>query len=175
METQRRTGVRFPPAPQNRCRTEESAPEKRDPNAAGALDWALARIGDRAVPLLKASLESPDVAQRRKAAVTLEKIGTARALAALAGALADSDTVVRSRAALIRGRRGDLDAVPALVDLIVHGTDDVEAIELLVGLAASPQAASEIIGMISERIPGADADARGRLTGALAEMEKPAS
>lgn len=154
---------------------EGSTPEERDPNAAGALDWALARIGDRAVPLLKASLESPDVAQRRKAAVTLEKIGSARALAALAGALADSDTVVRARAALIRGRRGDLDAVPALVDLIVHGIDDVEAIELLVGLAASPQAASEIIGMISERIPSADADGRGRLTGALAEMEKPTS
>lgn len=154
---------------------EPPPPVDSDPNAAGALDWALARIGDRAVPLLKASLESPDVAQRRKAAVTLEKIGSARALAALAGALADSDTVVRARAALIRGRRGDLDAVPALVDLIVQGVDDVEAIELLVSLAVSPQAASEIIGMISERVPSADPDARARLTGALAEMEKPAS
>ncbi|MFC4139107.1 MULTISPECIES: MerR family transcriptional regulator [unclassified Microbacterium] len=154
---------------------EPAPPVDSDPNAAGALDWALARIGDRAVPLLKASLESPDVAQRRKAAVTLEKIGSARALAALAGALADSDTVVRARAALIRGRRGDLDAVPALVDLIVQGVDDVEAIELLVSLAVSPQAASEIIGMISERVPSADPDARARLTGALAEMEKPSS
>ncbi|REJ06071.1 MerR family DNA-binding transcriptional regulator [Microbacterium bovistercoris] len=175
-EPPRRPGGADGPVGDAAAATAEDAPaSEADPNAAGALDWALARIGDRAVPLLKASLASPDVTQRRKAAVTLEKIGSARALAALAGALEDSDTVVRARAALIRGRRGDLDAVPALVDLIVQGVDDVEAIELLAGLAVSPQAASEIIGMISERIPAADAEARARLTGALAEMEKPAS
>lgn len=144
----------------------DAAITETDPNTAGAFDWALARIGDDAVPLLAEALGSSDEPRRRRAAATLEKIGSARALKALAAA--GADPVVAARAALARGRHGDAGAVPALIGLIVEGRNDVEAADALETLAVQSDRASEILGSLAEQLEGSTGGARLRLTSALA-------
>lgn len=137
------------------------------PNVAGALQWALARAGDDAVPPLVAALGSPARARRRRAAEALDKLGTPGARAALADAAGHTDPVVAARAVLARGRLGHADAVPALVALVVDGRDDVETAEVLGGLASS---GTDVVGPVGAALTGADAPARRRLAGALADV-----
>ncbi|UJP11279.1 MerR family transcriptional regulator [Microbacterium sp. KUDC0406] len=144
----------------------DAAIKETDPNAAGAFDWALARIGDDAVPLLAEALGSSDEPRRRRAAATLEKIGSARALKALGAASADP--VVTARAALARGRHGDAGAVPALIGLIVEGRNDVEAADALETLAVQSDQASEILDALAGQLESSAGGARLRLTSALA-------
>ncbi|QZY52378.1 MerR family DNA-binding transcriptional regulator [Leucobacter tenebrionis] len=155
----------------------EAALAETDINAAGALDWVLARGGDEAVPLLARALFSSDERRRRRAVDALVKIGSPRATGVLADAFEHPDPRVRSRAALARGRRGDRGAIPTLIALVASGRDDVAAADALAELATGQSGgAEEIVRLIRAelaRADGADAAARQRLTAALADIPGP--
>lgn len=151
----------------------DAALDERDPNVAGALDWVLARIGDGAVPALADALDSPVARRRHRAVAGLTKIGSPAASDALAAASGHPDPLVRGRAALVRGGRGEVDAVPALVALVVDGRDDVEAADVLGALAAQPGRADEIAGALARALTTAPDEARRRLTAALADVPGP--
>jgi HEAT repeat protein len=92
------------------------------------------------------------------------------ATAALGGALDDPDPAVRAPAALALGTRGATAAVPALVGMVVDGTNDVEAAEVLGTLALDPGCADQIMTALTGELATTDQAARIRLTQALAEM-----
>lgn len=152
-----------------------AALEESDPNVAGALDWALARTGDNAVPVLAEALDSPVPQRRHRAVAALEKIASPAAAAVLAAAVDHPDPSVSGRAALARGARGDVDSIPSLVGLVVDGRDDVEAAGVLGALASSRDCADDIARAIADRLAGATDAARRRLTAALAEVPGPSA
>jgi len=152
----------------------EAALNEPDPNVAGALYWSLARQGDDAVAALAATLDSPDPDRRRRAVAALAKIGSPDALAVLAGAHGHPDPFVGARAALARGARGEADAIPALVALVVGGRDDVDAADALTHLARAGHA-DDVVRAVRDAVPDASVAARRRLTAALAEIAGPAA
>ncbi|MGW5748780.1 HEAT repeat domain-containing protein, partial [Amycolatopsis sp. NPDC003861] len=91
------------------------------------------------------------------------------ATAALAGALDDPDPEVRRHAALASGGRGETRAVPLLVAMVVEGTNDVEAAEVLGVLAREPDQGARILEALAEELAGAP-PVRMRVTQALAEL-----
>ncbi|MFI9451249.1 MerR family transcriptional regulator [Amycolatopsis sp. NPDC052450] len=143
-----------------------------DLNVAGALRWALARAGGDGVASLAAGARSPDVDVRRRAILALAGMPGDEATAVLAEALGDSDETVRGRAALAVGSRGETAAVPVLVRMVVEGTLDVEAAEVLGTLARDAGRADRIMSALADELaaPTADSATRMRLTQALAEM-----
>lgn len=153
----------------------EAALSETDHNAAGALGWAVAQGGDAAVRFLVEALESPIESRRLRALEILQKISSPRASEALADAFHHPDPLVHARATLTRGKRGEADAVPALVALIVDGRDDVEASDVLAELATLLGCADEVVGIIATELAKADSAARQRLTASLADIQGPAS
>ncbi|GIG32949.1 HEAT repeat domain-containing protein [Cellulomonas oligotrophica] len=151
----------------------EAALREPEPNVAGALYWSLARQGDDAVDELAQALTSTDADRRRRAVAALAKIASPRALTALAAAAGHPDPFVDARATLARGALGDVDAVPALVALVADGRDDVEAADVLGRLAVQPGPAAGVVRAIGAAAADAPAEARRRLTGALAEIPGP--
>ncbi|WP_329361285.1 MerR family transcriptional regulator [Streptomyces sp. NBC_00669] len=151
-----------------------------DPNVAGALRWALARSDDGAPALLAEGLDSPLAAVRERAVRALAELTGAEATDRLREALASPDPAVRGHAALELGTRGEVDAVPTLVDMIVAGRNDTDAADALsrlstsgtgTGAGAGDTATADRIatGLVDRLAPGAEqAPARGRLTQALA-------
>ncbi|MEU7877801.1 HEAT repeat domain-containing protein [Microbispora bryophytorum] len=150
----------------------EAALSETDPNVAGALRWALARSGDTGLPLLAEGLGSPVAEVRRRAVQSIAEIPGGAATALLRQALTNSDVVVRRSAALALGTRGVADAVPALIDMIVAGTNDVDAADALSALASDPVSTDEIAtGLVGRLAQGdVEASARRRLTQALADI-----
>jgi DNA-binding transcriptional MerR regulator len=148
----------------------EVALGESDPTVAGTLDWALARTGDDAVPVLAEALGSPLPERRHRAVAALAKIGSPAALAALADSSGHPDPLVHARSTLARGARGDIDAVPALIGLVVEGRDDVEAADALGSLAARHGCADAVVRAITDALAGSPDDARRRLTAALADV-----
>ena len=148
----------------------EAALDETHPNVAGALTWALARIGDDAIATLADALDSPDGERRHRAVDALVKIDSPLARAALADADRNPDPLVRARAILTRGELGDRAAVPALLALVVGGPYDVEAADVLGVLASQHGYADEIARAIADALADADQPARLRLTAALAEI-----
>ncbi len=150
----------------------EAALSETDPNVAGALRWALARSGDSGVALLAEGLDSPVAAVRKRAVQSIAEIPSGAATALLQQALTNSDVVVRSCAALALGARGAADAVPTLIDMIVEGTNDVDAADALSTLASDPalteQIATRLVGCLAQS--GIESSARRRLTQALADI-----
>ena len=142
-----------------------------DPNVAGALRWALARAGDDGVASVAAGLRSSYADVRRRAVLALAELSGDQATALLAGALDDPDPAVRRYAALASGRRGTPAAVPILVVMIVEGTNDVEAAEVLAVLAEQGCADSVLSGL-TEALDGAPA-VRIRVAQAFAELPAP--
>lgn len=151
----------------------EAALKEPDPHAAGALDWALARTGDGAVPILADALQSPNAQRRHRALEALVKIGSPRATAALAAAHRHPDPLVRGRAALVRGALGERAAVPELVALVVDGRDDVAAADVLGRLAADHGHADEITDAIAGALADATGAVRRRLATALVDVPGP--
>ncbi len=140
-----------------------------NPNVAGALRWALARAGADAVPAVATGLRSEEVAVRRRAVQAVAELPGDEATAALAGALDDPDPDVRRHAALASGSRGETTAVPVLVAMVVEGTNDVEASEVLGVLAREPGQGTRILEALAEELAAAPA-VRIRVTQALAEL-----
>ncbi|MER6670129.1 MerR family transcriptional regulator [Amycolatopsis japonica] len=141
-----------------------------DPNVAGALRWALARAGGDSVASLASGARSDDVDVRRRAILAIAGMPGDEATAALAEALGDRDRAVRARAALALGSRGESAAVPELVRMVVEGTSDVEAAEVLGALARDDGAADRIMSALTGELAAGDPAARIRLTQALVEM-----
>ncbi|MBQ1117540.1 MerR family transcriptional regulator [Streptomyces anulatus] len=148
----------------------EAALGEGDPNVAGALRWALARSGGGGPALLAEGLGSPVAAVRERAVRSLAEMPGGEATALLRNALASPDDMVRGHAALALGTRGQADAVPALVDLVVAGTNDTDAADALSLLAGDDAAADRIAAELVDRLARdtTGASARGRLTQALA-------
>ena len=150
-----------------------------DLNAQGAIIWAIARVGDAAVPPLAAAFGSSAPELRRRALRGLEKIDSSAARAVVSGMVAHTDPFLRARAHLARGRAGDPRSVDAIVDLIVHTDDggdsaysgiDIEAAEVLEVLAESPETAARVANAVAAAAASADPAARRRLAGALASL-----
>ncbi|ONF69910.1 HEAT repeat domain-containing protein [Amycolatopsis keratiniphila] len=141
-----------------------------DPNVAGALRWALARAGGDGVASLASGARSDDVDVRRRAILAIAGMPGDEATAALAEALGDRDRAVRARAALALGSRGESAAVPELVRMVVEGTSDVEAAEVLGALARDDGVASRIMSALTGELAAGDPATRIRLTQALVEM-----
>ncbi|WP_280436829.1 MerR family transcriptional regulator [Nocardia carnea] len=141
-----------------------------DPNVAGSLRWALARAEGDAVDGLASGLRSADADIRRRAIRALAELPEATAV--LTGALTDRDPTVRRYAALALGSRGVTAAVPELIRTVVEGPNDVEAAELLGGLAEDAVWADRIMTALAAEFAAHENDpaARTRLTQALAEM-----
>lgn len=143
-----------------------------DPNVAGALRWALARAGGDGVASVAPGVYSANVDVRRRAVLAIAEMSGDEATAVLADALGDSDPTVRRHAALAMGTRGVAAAVPTLVGMVVEGTNDVEASEVLGTLSLDPGCAAEIMSALADELAAhtEDAAVRIRLTQALAEM-----
>jgi len=143
-----------------------------DPNVAGALRWALARAGGDGLASVASGVSSENVDIRRRAVLAIAEMSGEEATAVLAGALEDPDAAVRRHAALALGTRGATAAVPTLVGMVVEGTNDVEAAEVLGTLSQDPGRAGRIMAALVDELAAATADSavRIRLTQALAEM-----
>ncbi|MGI5244884.1 HEAT repeat domain-containing protein [Dactylosporangium sp. CA-139066] len=141
-----------------------------DPNVAGALRWALARAGGDVVPSLASGLTATDPEVRRRAVLALAELPDNEATARLTEALEDPDPTIRRPAALALAARGVTEAVPTLLAMVVEGTNDVEAAELLGTLARDPTWADRIMSALVDELSTADPPSRIRLTQALAEM-----
>ncbi|OON82541.1 MerR family transcriptional regulator [Streptomyces tsukubensis] len=152
----------------------EAALSESDPNVAGALRWALARSGETGAALLAEGLASPSAEVRGRAVRSIAELPGERTTALLQEALTDTDIEVRGYAALALGARGVADAVPALIDLVVAGVNDVEAADVLGTLAGGPGPVSAdriAAGLVDRLAHGAvEQSARRRLTQALADI-----
>ncbi|MEU7576700.1 HEAT repeat domain-containing protein [Streptomyces sp. NPDC041068] len=168
----------------------QAALSETDPHVAGALRWALAQSGDRGPALLAEGLGSPSAPVRERAVKSLAEITTPEATTLLRDALTHADLTVRRWAALALGARGATEAIPTLIDMVVGGTNDVDAADALSTLAndAVPTGdtasaddavstddtalADQIATGLIDRLTDATAapSARRRLTQALADI-----
>ncbi len=150
----------------------EAVLSESDANVAGALRWALMRSGgaEESLPLLTEALASPTPAVRERAAQCLAELPGPEPAAHLRRALAHPDAAVRARAAVALGNRGEAEAVPELLGMVVAGRNDTDAADALSVLAGDTESAERIAAGIAERLDraAAEASARGRLTQALA-------
>ncbi|MFF0967297.1 MerR family transcriptional regulator [Streptomyces sp. NPDC003703] len=185
----------------------EAVLHETDPNAAGALRWALARAGGQAAALLADGLASPVAEVRERAVLALAEIqgdeatallrsalsetgagpgggpgdgsgagdraGAAASAGAGAAAGAGAGSVVARHAALALGVRGVAAAVPVLIDMVVRGTNDVDAADALSALAGDPHLAEEIAAGLAGRLARGSLTAHGRhaVAQALAGIE----
>ncbi|MFC8525896.1 MerR family transcriptional regulator [Nocardia sp. NPDC057227] len=143
-----------------------------EPNMAGALRWALARAGTDGLAGLAPGLRSSDAEVRRRAVLAVAEIPGDAATELLTAALADPDSAVRGPAALAAGARGVTVAEPALIDMVVTGTNDVDAGEVLGALSRDPATADRILDALTAALTAHEADAsvRLRLIQALVEL-----
>ncbi|MFD5494914.1 MerR family transcriptional regulator [Streptomyces sp. NPDC127091] len=144
-----------------------------DPHVAGALRWALARSGGDGVAALADGVHAQDVDVRRRAVLAIAEMAEAPgADAVLTDALGDPDTTVRRHAALALGRRGVTATVPTLVGMVVEGSHDVDAAEVLGTLSRDPGRADRIMTALVDELaaPTADSATRIRLAQALVEL-----
>ncbi len=149
----------------------EAALSEDDLNVAGALRWSLARGGGEGLAALAVGLASESVKVRRRAAAAIAEIPTTEATTVLTTALADRDVVVRDRAALELGSRRVVEAVPALLRIVIEGRSDVEAAEVLGLLAGNTVVAEDIVRAMQDKLDATvDAPTRLRITQALAEI-----
>jgi DNA-binding transcriptional MerR regulator len=152
----------------------EAALSETDPNVAGALRWALAQWGDDGLALLAEGLGSPVSEVRKRAVQSIAEIPKDEATALLQDALANPDIVVRRYAALALGARGVADAVPTLIDIVLQGTNDVDAADALSALASRPELADQIATRLVDCLAQGTVEpsARRRLAQALADIPR---
>jgi DNA-binding transcriptional MerR regulator len=148
-----------------------------DPNVAGALRWALAQSGDGGLALLAEGLTAPAAEVRQRAIRSIAELATDAATTLLREALTNTDAAVRRHAALALGVRGVPDAAPALVDMVVEGTNDADAADALSALAGDAALAEQITARLADRLGAGTTGppARQRLTQALADIPGPAA
>lgn len=115
----------------------EAALNESDPNAAGALGWAVACSNHETLTVLASALDTDNALQRRRAMEMLVKMNSPAALSVAAEAIDNSDPHIQARAAIIRAFNGDLEMVPVLIGLITYGRDDIAASEALAHLGCT--------------------------------------
>jgi HEAT repeat protein len=122
--------------------------------------------------LLAEGLGSPVAEVRKRAVQSIAEIPNGEATALLQDVLANPDIVVRRYAALALGARGVADAVPTLIDMVVEGTNDVDAADALSALASRPALADQIATRLVDCLAHGtvESSARRRLTQALADI-----
>lgn len=115
---------------------------------------------------------SPDPQIRSRVVRALAALKSAGSTEALRELLDDPDPGIRAGSALELGRRGLHEVAGPLVALVVEGRNDVEAAEILGELASRESGAPDIAASLIARLrdPGCPAEARCRLTQALAEI-----
>lgn len=138
--------------------------------AAGALQWAIARSGDAAVPALTVALESQESDRRRRAFDALVKLGTPAALRVIMGSTKHEDPRVRNRAIITRAKHGKRGSVTALVGLISTGQDDVEAADALTELAVRDGQIDQVVAELAKALKTPEPAARRRLVAALNDL-----
>lgn len=151
----------------------EAVLTESDPNVSGALTWALAATGgDAGTDVLAAGLRSSDAGVRRRAVSAIAEVSGPTVVDDLRRAMLDDDATVRSRAVLALGARGHLDVVPALIDLVVDGINDVDAADLLRDLARDTRDADRIADDLDRLVHDTTIppDARSRVAQALVEL-----
>ncbi|TDV48804.1 HEAT repeat domain-containing protein [Actinophytocola oryzae] len=143
-----------------------------DPHVAGALRWALARAGGDGLASVAPGMRAADAEVRRRAVLAIAAMSGDESTAVLAEALRDPDATVRRHAALALGTRGVTAAVPTLVGMVVDGTNDVEAAEVLGALSRDPACADRVMAALVDELAAHPEDpaVRIRLAQALAEM-----
>ncbi len=102
---------------------------------------------------------------RERAVETLAELPGEGPARQLREALGHPDPVVRGHAALALGARGEAEAVPALLDMVVAGHRDTDAADTLGVLASDEATADRVAGAMTARLAdtGTRAPARGRL------------
>ncbi len=148
----------------------DAALREPDPNAFGAIQWAIVRAGDAAIPRLEPALDDPSATRRHRAIEALEKIDSPATRAVIAKAVGHDDPHIRSRAHFACGRSGDAASIVPLVELVALGHEDVEASDVLAQLAVQHHFAAAIVQSIAAATRSADAKGRGRLAAALASV-----
>ncbi|MFD9547354.1 MerR family transcriptional regulator [Nocardia salmonicida] len=143
-----------------------------EPNMAGALRWALSRAGDDGLVGLATGLTVPDVEVRRRAVLAVAEIPGDAATELLIAAIDDPDSAVRGPAALAAGTRGVTAAEPVLVAMVITGTNDVDAGEVLGALSEDPASADRILSALTDALTAHEHDPgiRIRLVQALVEL-----
>jgi HEAT repeat protein len=108
--------------------------------------------GPRALPALESSLRDPNTKVAKAAAVGLRE-GGSQAQAALHAALSDEDEWVRLIAAWAIAQRGDLRAIPVLIESLGHADWDQHphAIEALTTLGPEGMAIVETVAKDPEQ------------------------
>lgn len=141
-------------------------------NVAGALDWAIARAGDDALPSLADAARSPDPQIRARVVGALSALKSPGSTEALRELLDDPDPGIRAGSALELGRRGLHEVSGYLVALVVEGRNDVEAAEILGELASRGSGTPDIAAQVISRLRSTTTtdDERRRLVQALAEF-----
>jgi DNA-binding transcriptional MerR regulator len=149
--------------------------DEADPNVAGALRWALLRSTGEALEVLAPALDASVPEIRRRAVAAIAEVETDAAAVLLVRALSNSDSTVRSLAALALGARGEKLALAELVGMVVVGTRDVEAGETLGSLARAHDLDDRLAVTLAAELDrkGAQPDTRLRLVQALAELRGP--
>ncbi len=153
-------------------------------NAAGAMRWALAQAGAKAVPHVVKGMEDESALVRRNALLALdeirrttpdEKVGShVRSMIrqALRRGLDDADPDIRSSAALTLGHSGDAKAVPMLLDMAMNGPKDIEAAETLAAFVATGSPADigdQIVTELRRNADSGDTTIRFRVLQVLVE------
>ncbi|KAA0018509.1 MerR family DNA-binding transcriptional regulator [Antrihabitans cavernicola] len=139
--------------------------QEDDANVAGALRWSLAKAGSGGLAGLARGLDAQETLVRRRAIAAIAAFDTRAADVHLRRALDDSDATVHEHAALALGARGYVDAMPALIEMVLDGRHDVEAAEALGALVAD-----DVVAVLQAKIDDADWTGRLRITQALAEI-----
>lgn len=145
-----------------------AALKETNPNAAGALTWAVLRAGEKAVNEVLRGLEATDFGVRRQAVRILTEAPEVP-VRHLLTALQDEDPEIRALVALPLGRRGQREAMRELMDMILTGRHDVDAAEVLAG---QEDWGTEVLRSLENSLrclPSSD-PARARITQALAEF-----
>ncbi|MCP2635621.1 MerR family transcriptional regulator [Microbacterium sp. HD4P20] len=148
----------------------EALLRENEPNAAGALVWSIARMGDTAVPALTEALNSDSRQRRHRALEALLKMGTPGSLAVVAAQTAHADGHVRARASITAGMNGDDGAIPSLIALVTAGELDIEAGDALEILAEDEQIATRIARLARGAMSATNTDGRRRLAGMLSSI-----
>ncbi|WP_402845069.1 MerR family transcriptional regulator [Microbacterium sp. GXS0129] len=136
-------------------------------DAAGALQWAIARSGDAAVAVLADALVSDDPGRRRRAFDALVKIDSPAARQVIRESASHPDERVRRRAIIARAEDDEADSMAALVELIRSGQGDVDASDALAALADRTGLIDVAVNVVAQALSSAEAPARRRLAAAL--------
>lgn len=145
----------------------EAMLREKTEGAAGALQWAIARSGDAAIPALARALESRESERRRRAFDALVKLGTPAARRVIMASAKHEDLRIRNRAIITRAQQGKRCSITALVGLISTGQDDVEAADALTELALRDGQVDQVVAALAKALKTADPAVRRRLVAAL--------